>query len=359
MTLRHWLDTLVQDSTFGLRSIRQGPLVAAATVVTLTLGIGLSAGIFSFINAIWLRPPVAKDPGSFVRLYIYNSQPSFNFGQPGSISLEDYRQYETAHSLSELAAWHQVRPFFGVTNPKPLRAVLVSCNFFSLYGLTKPELGRLLLPEECLGEGPNSVAVISDEFWRTQLNADPKTLGRTILLNKRPLTVVGVTPPHFSGRMSFRISAWIPLLCPIAGQLEQDSSAAGDFIRAPSIQWLAVEGRRNPGFSIRAVQAELATIAQQQDLLHPGRRTTLFVTDGSAFDEPGQHSRNNLLMVLLMGSLILLVAIASANVASLLLAKAVARRKEVAIRLSLGARRSRLLRMILTEACSWLAQQDA
>ena len=87
MTLRHWLDTLIQDSTFGLRSIRQGPLVAAATVVTLTLGIGLSAGIFSFINAIWLRPPVAKDPGSFVRLYIYNSQPSFNFGQPGSISL--------------------------------------------------------------------------------------------------------------------------------------------------------------------------------------------------------------------------------------------------------------------------------
>ena len=135
MTSRNWLDTLAQDVTIGVRSIRQSPLVAIVTVVTLTLGIGLSAGIFSFINAIWLRPPVEKDPGIFVRLYAYNSQPSFNFGQPGSISFEDYRQYETAHSLSELAAWHQVRPFFGTTNPKPLRAVLVSCNFFSLYGL--------------------------------------------------------------------------------------------------------------------------------------------------------------------------------------------------------------------------------
>ena len=181
MTLRYWLDSLVQDVTFGVRSIRQSPLVAFATVVTLTLGIGLSAGIFSLINAVWLRPPVDKDSGSFVRLYTYNSQLSFNFGQPGSISLEDYRQYETAHSLSELAAWHQVRPFFGTTNPTPLWVVLVSCNFFALYGLTKPELGRLL-PEECLGEEPNSVAVISDEFWRTQLNADPKILGTIELM---------------------------------------------------------------------------------------------------------------------------------------------------------------------------------
>jgi predicted permease len=349
MMLRYWLDTLVQDVTFGVRSIRQNPLVAVATVGTLMLGIGMSAGIFSLINAIWLRPPVEKDPGDFVRLFAYNSQPSFQFGQPGSISLEDYRQYESARSLSELAAWHQVRPMFGGAKPTTIRALLISCNFFSVYGLDRPEVGRLLTPQECSRSASNSVAVISDEFWHTQLNAVPDILGRVIFLNRRPFTVVGVTPPHFSGRMSLRISAWIPYMYPMVSQLEQDSSAAGDFIRDPSIQWLAVEGRRKPGYSIRAVQAELAIIAQQQDLLHPGRRTTLFVTDGSGFNEPGQRSRNNLLMVLLMGSLILLVAIASANVASLLLAKAAARRKEVAIRLSLGARRSRLLRMILTE----------
>jgi hypothetical protein len=119
--------------TFGVRSIQQSPLVALATVVTLTLGIGLSAGIFSLINSIWLRPPVDKDPGNFVRLYAFNAQPSFQFGRPGSISLEDYRQFETAHSLSELAAWHQVRPMFGGAQPAPIRALLISCNFFSVY----------------------------------------------------------------------------------------------------------------------------------------------------------------------------------------------------------------------------------
>lgn len=166
------------------------------------LGIGLSTGIFSFINAIWLRPPVEKDPGSFVRLFAYNSQPSFQFGQPGSISLEDYRQYETARSLSELAAWHQVRPMFGGAQPAPIRALLISCNFFSVYGLDRPEIGLLLRPEECSGSASNPVAVISDEFWHTRLNAVPDILGRVIFLNRRPFTVVGVTPPHFPGRKS-------------------------------------------------------------------------------------------------------------------------------------------------------------
>jgi putative ABC transport system permease protein len=349
MSLRYWLDTLLKDVTFGLRSIRQRPLVALATVVTLTLGIGLSAGIFSLINAVWLRPAVDKDPGNFVRLYVSNAQPSFHSGQPGAISLEDYKQYEAAHSLSELAAWHQISPMFGGAQPVTIRAALISCNFFSVYGLDRPEIGRLLRPEECSGPASNAVAVISDEFWYTQLDAVPDILGRVIFLNRRPFTVVGFTPPHFSGRMSFRFSAWIPYTYPMLSQLEQDSNVAGDFLRDPSIQWLAVEGRRKPGYSMRAVRAELAVVAKRQDILHPGRRTTLFVTDGSDFAEPGQSTRNNLLMALFMGSLILLVAITSANVASLLLAKAVARRKEVAIRLSLGAKRSRLLRMILTE----------
>jgi len=343
-------DTALQDVKLGVRSLRKHPIVTGVAIVTLTLGIGVSTGIFALVNAFWLRPPVEKDPGSFVRLFAYNGQRSFNFGQPGSISLEDYREFQTAHSLAELAAWHQVRPVFGTMNPQPLRGVLVSCNFFSVYGLTKPELGRLLLPEECSGTGPKSVAVISDEFWHRQFNADAKILGRTILLNKRPFVVVGVTPPHFSGRMSYRISAWIPLMYPMAGELEQDSSAAGDFIRDPSIQWLAVEGRRKPGYSIQAVQAELSLLAQHQDMVHPGRKTRFFVTDGSAIEEPAESSRNKILFSILVGALMLLVAIASANVASLLLARAAARRKEIAIRLSIGSSRSRLLRMLLTEA---------
>jgi hypothetical protein len=239
------LDTLVEDVTFGVRSIRRGPLVALATVVTLTLGIGLSAGIFALINAIWLRPPVEKDPGNFARLYAFNSQPSFHSGQPGAISLEDYKQYVAAHSRAELAAWQQIFSKFDGAQPTTIRAVLMSCNFFSVYGLDRPEIGRLLRPEECSGSAANPVAVIRDEFWHTQLNAVPDVLGRVIFLNRRPFTVVGLTPPHFSGRMSFRFNAWIPYTYPMVSQLGQDSGGAGDFLRDPSIQWPAVEGGRN------------------------------------------------------------------------------------------------------------------
>jgi putative ABC transport system permease protein len=187
MTLRYWPDTFVRDVRFGVRSIGQNPLVAVATVVTLMLGIGLSTGIFSLINAFWLRPHVDKDPGNFVRLFAYNSQPSFQFGQPGSVSLEDYRQYKTARSLSELAAWHQVRPMFGGAQPTTVRALLISCNFFSLYGLDRPEFGRLLTPQECSGSGSNSVAIISDEFWHRQLNAVPDILGASHFSKSTPV----------------------------------------------------------------------------------------------------------------------------------------------------------------------------
>jgi hypothetical protein len=118
--------------------------------VTLTLGIGVSTGIFALVNAFWLRPPVEKDPGSFVRLFVYNSQPSFNFGQPGSISLEDYREYETAHSLAELAAWHQVRPVFGAMNPKRFGFVqLLLCVWTD-----KTRIGAAAAARRMLGDWP-------------------------------------------------------------------------------------------------------------------------------------------------------------------------------------------------------------
>lgn len=326
----HLIDDLRNDIRFALRSLRKQALLSTTVVITLAFGLGLNAGVFALINAALFRAHVDKDPETFFRAHAYYSD---RFVQ-GLISLPDYQAYLAGRrSVRALAAWDDAYTTLWAGAPDTVRIALVSCNFFSVYGLERPEFGRFFLADECSLSSSAPVAVVSDELWRSQFEADPHILGRVIRVGHTAVTIVGVTPPRFSGRER-GVNIWVPYS--MLSQFESES-------------WLTVEGRLNPGYSRADVQSELNVIAQQQDRLHPGRKTTLIVTNGSMITEP--HLRMAVWAVFsIMGALTLVILICCTNVSALLLSRAAARQWEIAIRLSLGAGRARLIQMLLTES---------
>ncbi len=325
----HLIDDLRNDIRFALRSLRKHILLSTTVVITLAFGLGLNTGVFTLINATLFRAHV-EDAETFFRVHAYYSD---RFVQ-GLVSLPDYQAYLAGtRSVRTLAAWDDVYTTLGARAPVTVRVALASCNFFSVYGLERPESGRFFLANECSLSGSGPVAVVSDELWRSQFDADTHILGRVIRVGRTALTIVGVTPPRFSGREK-GVNIWIPYT--MLSQFENEP-------------WLMLEGRLNPGYSRADAQAEFSVIAQQQDRLHPSRKTTLIVTDGSMIAEP--HLRMAIWVVSsIMGALTLVLLISCTNVSALLLSRAAARKREISIRLSLGAGRVRLVQMLLTES---------
>ncbi|HJQ25176.1 MAG TPA: ADOP family duplicated permease [Blastocatellia bacterium] len=334
------MNSLLQDLRYAVRCLRKQALLSVVVIATLTLGIGVSTGAFTYYNSEFLRARVDKDFDSFVRVYSAYSKDPARPGRPGQATLADYRAFrEQAKSLRNLAAYAQVEMHLGEDDPVEVRALLVTENFFALYDLEQPLMGRLLLAEDCAAASP--VVVLSERLWRNHYAADPKIVGRVIHFNGQPVTVVGVAPP-FAGMIN-NSRAWLPYSL-------ENYLKLGDHMQRPSeAGWLMVEGRLNQGFSRRDAAEELKLIASQQDRLHTERLTTLTVTDGSSIQEPGARYVLSWAISLIIGALTIFVLIVCVNVTTLLLSRAAARRHEIAIRLAMGAGRGRLIRMLLTE----------
>ena len=339
---RYWLETFFQDVRYGARLLVRSPLLSGATVLTLALGIGVNTGVFTVLNGILLRPRVETSPETFAHLSPrYSGDPAMT-ALPWTTSLRDYRAYQDhARSIRGLAAWGVGNSTLGPDDPVRWLVMMTTCNYFSLYGLEQAKLGRLFRPEECANPGDAPVAVISEELWRRRYDADPQILGTVIRLNQQPFTVVGITPARFAGDLKGP-GIYVPYT------MQAHFYSGRDFFRETGVLWLNVEGRLQPGETRASAQAEINVIARQQDTLEPGRRTTMYVTNGSFASEPG--SGVFWIAPLIMGALTLILLLACTNVTMLLLSRAAARQREIAIRLSLGASRRRLLRMLLTES---------
>jgi predicted permease len=330
---------LWRDLCYAARGLRKRALLSAVVVATLSLGIGVSAGVFTLINASALRARIDKDPGSFVRVFSSYTRDPLRPGRPGDTTLADYFAFrDRAHSLRELIASTDFRPALE-DDPSEVRVRLTTCNFFALYQPERLILGRLLQAEDCSTAKP--VAVLSETAWRNRFASDPEIVGKAIHFNGQPVTVIGVAP-RFAGQIN-RAIAWLPYT------LETYLKAGENLLHQDEAAWLTVEGRLNQGFSRRDAAAELGLLAGQQDRLYPGRRSAVIVTDGSMIQEPGMGRSAVWVITLMMAALFLVVLITCANVTTLLLARAEARQQEVAIRLALGAGRARLIRMLLSE----------
>jgi predicted permease len=333
------MTTLLQDVRFGLRMLAKNPAFTATAVLTLALGIGANSTIFSWINSTMLTPiPGVARTSDLVTVMRgeVSEHPSPPFSYPDYVDLR-----ERTRSLSGLLAYHD--DFVSLTgNGKPERiyGAFVSADYFAVLGV-KPILGRGFQPLEEEKPGSRPVVVISHGFWQSHFGADRSVIGKAIQINRTLCTIVGVTPPDFQGcKTGLRTDLWAPLVY------------GGDRFYERGTFWLNVLGRLKPSVHRRQAEQELnlqmQQIAEQFPDSHRGpNQITLDPLWRSPFGA-NVYMYKSLPMLLALAAVLLLLA--CANVANLLLVRSVARRREVAIRLSMGASRWRLVRQLLVES---------
>jgi predicted permease len=339
------MGNLIQDIRFGLRTLRKSPGFAAIAVLTLALGIGANTTIFSWINSTLLNPIPGVSHTSNLASLMMGTDPT----DPNVFSYPDYLDFRARnHSFSGLAAYN-LRTVNLTGNGKPERiwGSLVSANYFDVLGL-KPVLGRGFVLADGEKPGAAPYVVISYRLWATHFGADRGIVGRTINLNEHPYTIIGVTPPLFQGSQTgLRVELWTPLT------MQAQLVSSYDRLHDRGADWLMLIGRLQNGATFAGAQADMSGILRQlvHDFPndHRGRQQlSVFPLWRAPFGANG-YFYVLLPMLLAISGVVLLLA--CANVANLMLVRSVSRQREIAIRLSMGANRGRLVRQMMVESC--------
>jgi len=341
------MGTLLQDLRFGLRMLAKNPSFTAVAVLTLALGIGANTAIFTVVNSLLLRPLPVEQPDRLVAVFMtHKGEVTFN-----PSSYPDYSDLRDRNGVFSGVAAHFYCPMSlkTVDRPEVVIGQAVTSNYFNVLGV-RPFLGRTFLPEEGETPGSHPVAVLSYRMWERGFDSDREIIGKKVLVNDHPFTVVGVTPRDFTGLSTAIVPAvWVPVTMirqvipfPISLTNRDDP-------------WLLIVARLKPGISMAQAEAAAKVLAANLDKEYPSGANTekSFSLVESNRNRIGPTNttdgvRRGFVLLMMVVGVVLLIA--CFNVANLQLAKASGRQREIALRTSLGASRARVLRQLLTES---------